>query len=208
MNATPFVEGPPDEFRSLMEENCTYSAPPMWRIEASPDGAVIRVQSLWKTWSIYFTLFLLLLMGSGLYGAAKWVGMPNGFLGAWFCWGMAVVSLVGIFLIEKYRSKQAWFVFHPSDQTVSCPRLNKVFAIDEIRALQLATGKAKTRDPDGATIETLTQLNLIVQEDGGLKRYPLIGDFTPGRLLRQSELLARHCGIQLRRDKGLFADWS
>jgi len=202
----------PDAFRSLMRDDRAYSSSPLWRVRVSPGEATIGIRSQWKLAIIHFVLFAS--VGIGLFGAARWFNMPGDVArfstwAAWFCWFMAAAFMGGMLVLRKYRNRQAWFLCRPLERTVSCPRLNKVFQVDEIHSLQLLTGKVTRPNPEGHAVMTVTQLNLIVKENGRLQRYPLIGDYGPGRLSQHAELLAEHSGIRLRKEKALsVADWT
>ena len=150
----------------------------------------------------------------GLHFTKRWFNLSGDdrrfcTIAAWFCWAMAAAFLVGTLVFEKYRSRKAWFVCCPSERTVSCPRLGKVFQIDNVEGMQLITGSFKWRDVDGPVTMQMTQLNLIAQEGGRLQRYPLIGDHNSGRLSKHAEFLSEHCGIRFLKDTALtVADWT
>ena len=201
----------PDAYRSLMRDERVYSTSPLWRFSVSPHEVVIGPRSLWKLGTFHFVFFAAL--GIALYGT-KWFSVPGDIArfcawAAWFCWFMAAAFLGGTFLFEKFRSRKAWLTCRPLERMVSCPRLDKVFTIDQIYALQLIRGKATRPNPEGRTVITVTQLNLIVEENGRLERYPLIGDYGPRRLSRHTEDLSLYCGFRLLKDKApSVADWS
>jgi hypothetical protein len=200
-----------DAHRSLMCDQRVYSSSPIWRIEVSPHGVAIVPRSLWKLGLGHLLVFALL--GVGLY-SMTWFGVSPDFaqigvFAAWFCWFMGVAVVVGTALFEKYRTRKGWLVCDLTRCTVSCPRLDKWFKAEQVRALQMITGKAALPDPGGRAVATLTQLNLIAEEDGQLVRYPLIGDYGPGRLARQAEVLSRCSGIPLVKEKAPgVADWA
>ena len=198
----------PDAFRSLMQDGRVYSSSPLWRVSVSPGKATIDIRSQWKLGII--NLVLLASLGIGLFraGAASWFNMSDDVArfctwAAWFCWFMAVAFMGGTLVFQKYRNRKVWFVCRPLERTVSCPRLKKVFPIDEVHALQLITGNVPRPKPEGPAVMTVTQLNLIVKESDRLRRYPLIGDYGPHRLAKQAELVCELCGIRLLKEKAL-----
>ena len=195
-----------------MRGDRAHSTSPVWQVDVSPRVASIRIRSQWKLAILLFAQFAC--VGVGLHWAVRWYDLPQdvvrlGIVGAWFCWFMAAASLGGGYLFERSRSRKAWLICRPLERAICCPRLDKVFPIDQVYAMQLITGQVIESDCEGRTRTTLTQLNLIVRENGRLQRYPLIGDYGPGRLSKHAELLSGLCDIRLLKDKASsVADWS
>lgn len=204
MTAERTTQHAPDEFQTLMRNDRVYCSLPVWQVRVSPGEFAIVTRSYWKFGIANFGLFASL--GIGFFVAAGWANIDGGIArlcswAGWFCCFMAAAFLGGVLVFEKYRSRKAWLVCRPLERTVSCPRLNATYDFDDVYALQLITGKVARSDPGGRSVMTVTQLNLITKEHGRLQRYPLIGDYTPGRLSKHAELLSEQCGMRLAKDK-------
>ncbi len=194
----------PVEFRELAHDDRLYSSSPVWRVDVSSCEVRIRPRPLLRLGIVSLLLFAL--VGAGLYWSHRWLIVPEdvaGFLvgAAWWCWFLGAAFLAGVLLYERFRDRRAWFICRPMERTVSCPRLCKTFPIDDVYGLQVLTGEATRPDPEGRCVATFSQLNLIVKEEGILKRYPLVGDYRPGKLSRWAEVISERCGLPILRTR-------
>lgn len=86
-----------------------------------------------------------------------------------FC-GITAFGLIYA-LMKYHRDRGDYIVVDLSNRRVNLPRHGRTFSLDDIRCLQLLTG----RDKDDEFINQ-TDLNLLVYENGAIVRYHLMGN--------------------------------
>lgn len=86
-----------------------------------------------------------------------------------FC-GIATFGLIYA-LMKHHRDRGDYVVVDRANQRVELPRHHRVFSFENIRCLQLVTGRDKNDE-----VVNNSDLNLLVEEDGVVVRYHLMGN--------------------------------
>lgn len=149
-----------------------------WRSYSSPDSVLIQTDEVTRcTVSTSATTFVSIF--SPIFMVFFWIVCWFGIVDhrerlafmtfGTFC-GIATFGLIYA-IMKHHRDRGDYVAVDHSNQRVDLPRYGRAFDFENIRGLQLVTGRDKNDE-----VSNNSDLNLLVDEDGVIVRYHLMGN--------------------------------
>src|SRR6056297_950593 len=160
--------------------------PPNWtnapddglRSHSSPDSVLIQTDDIMRC-AVSASATTFVLVFSPIFMVFFWIVCWFGIVDhreriafmtfGTFC-GIATFGLIYA-IMKHHRDRGDYVVVDRSNRRVDLPRYDRTFSLDDIRCLQLVTGRDKNDE-----VVNNSDLNLLVDEDGVIVRYHLMGN--------------------------------